>query len=55
MIFSLAIVKDIYKDKSNRWRNAHIILNCFALLLFMGQGITGARDLLEIGKYKLGG
>merc|ERR1712054_400351 len=22
MIFSLAIVKDIYKDKSNRWRNA---------------------------------
>ena len=55
IIFSLAIVKDIYKDKSNRWRNAHIILNCFALLLFMGQGITGARDLLEIGKYKLGG
>ncbi len=55
MIFSLAIVEDIYKDKSNRWRNIHIILNCFALLLFMGQGITGTRDLLEIGKYKLGG
>ncbi|MEL4894610.1 DUF4079 domain-containing protein [Crocosphaera sp. Alani8] len=55
MIFSLAIVTDIYKDRSNRWRNAHIILNCFALLLFMGQGITGARDLLEIGKFKLGG
>ncbi len=55
MIFSLAIVEDIYQDRSNRWRNVHIILNCFALLLFMGQGITGTRDLLEIGKYKLGG
>ncbi len=55
MVFSLAIVEEIYKDKSNRWRNVHIILNCFALLLFMGQGITGTRDLLEIGKYKLGG
>ncbi len=55
MVISLAVINEIYKDKSNRWRNAHIILNCFALLLFMGQGITGARDLLEIGKYKLGG
>ncbi|MDJ0582528.1 DUF4079 domain-containing protein [Crocosphaera sp.] len=55
MIISLAVINEIYTDKSNRWRNAHIILNCFALLLFMGQGITGARDLLEIGKYKLGG
>ncbi len=48
MIFSLAIVEDIYKDRANRWRNVHIILNCLALLLFIGQGITGARDLLEI-------
>lgn len=48
MIFSLAIVPDIYKDRSNRWRIAHVILNCIALLLFMGQGITGTRDLLEI-------
>ncbi|MGK7899621.1 MAG: DUF4079 domain-containing protein [Xenococcus sp. (in: cyanobacteria)] len=48
MIFSLAIIEDIYKDRTNRWRNVHIILNCFALFLFMGQGITGARDLLEI-------
>ena len=48
MIFSLAIVEDIYKDRANRWRYAHIILNCFALLLFFGQGLTGARDLLEI-------
>lgn len=48
MIFSLAIVEDIYKDRANRWRYVHIILNCLALLLFMGQGMTGARDLLEI-------
>jgi membrane protein YdbS with pleckstrin-like domain len=48
MIFSLAIVEDIYKDRANRWRNVHIILNCLALLLFIGQGITGARDLLEV-------
>ncbi|ACK65234.1 conserved hypothetical protein [Rippkaea orientalis PCC 8801] len=55
MTFSLAVIEDIYQDKSNRWRNLHIILNCVALLLFMGQGMTGTRDLLEIGKYKLGG
>jgi len=48
MVFSLAIVEDIYKDRSNRWRYVHIILNCFALLLFIGQGMTGTRDLLEI-------
>lgn len=48
MVFSLAIVEDIYKDRSNRWRYVHIILNCIALLLFMGQGMTGTRDLLEI-------
>ncbi|MEG3849365.1 DUF4079 domain-containing protein [Microcoleus sp. herbarium19] len=48
MIFSVAIFPDIYQDKKNRWRTAHIILNCFALLLFIGQGMTGARDLLEI-------
>lgn len=48
MIFSVAIIQDIYQDRKNRWRNAHIIINSFALLLFIGQGITGARDLLEI-------
>jgi peptidoglycan/LPS O-acetylase OafA/YrhL len=48
MIFSLAIVQDIYQDRSNRWRIVHTILNCVALLLFMGQGLTGTRDLLEI-------
>ena len=35
MVFSLAIVEDIYKDRSNRWRYVHIILSCFALLLFL--------------------
>lgn len=48
MVFSLAIVEDIYQDRSQRWRYVHIILNCIALLLFIGQGITGTRDLLEI-------
>lgn len=51
MVFSLAIVEDIYKDRSNRWRNVHIILNCLALVLFIGQGMTGARDLFEIAFY----
>ena len=46
MIISLAIVPEIYKDK--RWRIAHTILNCVALLLFFGQAVTGSRDLLEI-------
>ena len=56
MIFSIAILDDIYRDRTNTLRNIHIILNCFALLLFIGQGITGARDLLEIppvGKKKV--
>ncbi|WP_019506093.1 DUF4079 domain-containing protein [Pleurocapsa sp. PCC 7319] len=46
MIFSIAILDDIYRSLT--MRNIHIILNCLALLLFIGQGITGARDLLEI-------
>jgi hypothetical protein len=48
MIFSLAIVPEIYKDKSNRWRIIHTILNSVAVLLFIGIGMTGTRDLLEI-------
>ena len=48
MVFSLAIIEDIYKDRSNRWRTVHVILNSIAVLLFLGQGITGTRDLLEI-------
>lgn len=46
MIISLAILPEIYKSKT--WRKVHIVLNCIALLLFIGQGITGTRDLLEI-------
>lgn len=48
MIFSLAIIEDIYKDRSLKWRNTHIILNCLALLLFIGQAYTGSRSLLEL-------
>lgn len=48
MVFSLAIIQDIYRDRTLKWRITHIVLNCFALLLFIGQGFTGARDLLEI-------
>ena len=55
MIFSLAIIEDIYQDRSHRWRYVHTFLNCLALLIFIGQGITGTRDLLEIGMYKLAG
>ncbi len=45
MIFSVAIVQDIYQDRKNRWRLAHILLNSFATLLFLGQAFTGTRDL----------
>jgi MFS family permease len=48
MIFSLAIVREIYQDRTNRWRNIHIILNSIALLLFIGQVFTGTQALLEV-------
>jgi MFS family permease len=48
MIFSLAIVREIYQDRSNRWRTIHIVLNSIALLLFIGQAFTGAKSLLEV-------
>ncbi len=48
MIFSLAIIQDIYRDRSQKWRTAHVVLNIFATVLFLGQGFTGSRDLLEI-------
>jgi hypothetical protein len=46
MILAIAIIDDIYHSVTIR--NLHIVLNCLALLLFIGQGVTGARDLLEI-------
>jgi MFS family permease len=48
MIFSLAILREIYQDKTNRWRTVHIVLNSIALLIFFGQGITGTQALLEV-------
>jgi MFS family permease len=48
MIFSLAMFPEIYKDRSNRWRSLHVVLNVIAVLLFISQGFTGTRDLLEI-------
>ncbi|MBD2606421.1 DUF4079 domain-containing protein [Scytonema hofmannii FACHB-248] len=48
MIFSLAILPDIYKDKTNRWRKVHIALNSIAALMFIAQGITGALTLVEV-------
>jgi MFS family permease len=48
MIFSLAILREIYQDKTYRWRTVHIILNSIALLIFMGQGVTGTQSLLEV-------
>ncbi len=48
MIFSLAIMREIYQDRTHRWRNIHIVLNSIALLLFIGQAFTGTQALLEI-------
>jgi len=48
MVFSLAIAPEIYQDRSHGWRKIHTVLNCIALLLFLDQGVTGTRDLLEI-------
>lgn len=46
MIISVAVLPEIYRSPA--WRRSHIGLNMIALLLFVGMGITGARDLLEI-------
>lgn len=48
MIIALTIAPKIYEDQSNRWRKFHVVLNCLALFLFLVQGVTGSRDLLEI-------
>lgn len=48
MVFALAIVPEIYQDRANRWRVVHTVVNCLAIVLFVGQGLTGTRDLLEI-------
>ncbi|MGQ9864919.1 MAG: DUF4079 domain-containing protein [Pseudanabaenaceae cyanobacterium] len=48
MVLSLATITEIYRDRSHTWRRAHSVLNAFALVVFLMQGFTGARDLLEI-------
>jgi uncharacterized membrane protein len=48
MIISLMMIQAIYRDRSQKMRILHIILSSFAFLLFLSQGFTGARDLLEI-------
>jgi hypothetical protein len=46
MIISVAILPDIYRQI--QIRRLHIVLNTIALLFFLGQAVTGSRDLLEI-------
>jgi hypothetical protein len=46
MIFSLAARPEILKDL--RWRRLHLGASVLAAVLFVAQGITGSRDLLEI-------
>lgn len=46
MIISVAILLDIYRQM--QIRRLHILLNTLALLFFLGQAVTGSRDLLEI-------
>lgn len=46
MIVSVAILPEIYTSRA--WRRAHVFFNVVALLFFIGQGMTGTRDLLEI-------
>jgi hypothetical protein len=46
MLLSLAARPEILRDL--RWRRIHIGANVLAALLFVVQGITGSRDLLEI-------
>ncbi len=46
MVVSLTILPEIYRNFT--WRRVHIALNTIALLLFLMQGLTGVRDLLEI-------
>jgi Protein of unknown function (DUF4079) len=46
MLFSLAARPEILRQL--RWRRMHVAANLLAAVLFTIQGITGARDLLEI-------
>ena len=46
MIIAVAVLPKIYRSPA--WHRSHIGLNMIALLLFVGMGITGAGDWLEI-------
>ena len=46
MLIAFAMQSEIYRDM--RWRQLHLTLNIFATLIFLAQGISGPRDLLEI-------
>ncbi|MEG4395362.1 DUF4079 family protein [Microcoleus sp. BROC3] len=46
--FFWAITPEIDRHRSHRWRKLHTVLNCIALLLLLGQRVTGYRDLWEI-------
>ena len=46
MLFSLAARPEIVRDL--RLRRLHVTASVLAALLFVMQGITGTRDLLEI-------
>jgi hypothetical protein len=46
LLFSLAAQPEILRQL--RWRRLHISANALAALIFITQGITGPRDLLEI-------
>jgi len=52
MVISLAAIENIYQDRSLGWRRAHAALNAIAVFFFIGQGLTGARDLYEIALFK---
>jgi hypothetical protein len=46
MLFNLAARPEILRQL--RWRRLHIAANALAALLFISQGLSGTRDLLEI-------
>ena len=46
MLFSLGARPEILRDL--RWRRLHVTANVLAAVLFVIQGMTGTRDLLEI-------
>ena len=46
MLLSLAVRPEIHRDL--RWRRLHLSLNVLATLIFLAQGLSGPRDLLEI-------